>query len=98
MYYLIRAAEAEPIENWYENVCRDEQAQEVRAAQEPILRAMCVNLRWGTQDGHRWLKGGQQRKGHRKAAHAAVGQQELLSGPLTPPWEGMVKADSCGGH
>lgn len=96
--YLVGAAKAEPIENWYENVCRDEQAQEVGAAQEPVLRAMCVNLRWSTQNGHRWLKGGQQRKGHRKAAHAAVGQQELLCGPLATPWEGIVKADSSGGH
>lgn len=51
--YLICAAKTEPIENRYENVCRNKQAQEVGAAQEPVLRPMCVNLRWSSQNGHR---------------------------------------------
>lgn len=56
----------------------DEQAQEVGAAQEPVLRPKRVHLRRSAQDGHGRLEGGQQGQGHGQAAHGTVSQQKLL--------------------
>lgn len=50
--YLIGTGESQPIEDWYENMSRDEQAQEVGAAQEPVLGPKGVHLGRSTQDGH----------------------------------------------
>lgn len=76
--YLVGAGQPQSVEDRYEDVSGDEQAQEVGAAQEPVLGAEGVHLGRSTQDGHGRLEGGQQRQGDGQAAHGAVGHQELL--------------------
>lgn len=58
---------------------RDEQAQKVGAAQEPVLGPEGVHLGRSAQDGHGGLEGGQQGQGHGQAAHGPVRHQELLN-------------------
>lgn len=76
--YLVGAGQPQSVEDWYEDVGRDEQAQEVGAAQEPVLSPKGVHLRGGAQDGHGRLEGGQQGQRHGQAAHGAISHQELL--------------------
>lgn len=76
--YLIGAGKPQSVEDRYENMSWDEQAQEVGAAQEPVLSPKGVHLRRSTQNGHCRLESGQQGQRHRQAAHGAVSHQELL--------------------
>lgn len=76
--YLIGAGQPQSVEDWYENMSWDEQAEKVGAAQEPVLGPKGVHLRRSTQDGHSRLESGQQGQRHRQAAHGAVSHQELL--------------------
>lgn len=78
--YLVRAGKAQPVEDGYEDVSRDEKAQEVGAAQEPVLRPKGVDFGRRPQNGHGRLERGEQRQRHGKPAHGAVGHQELLEG------------------
>lgn len=75
---LIGAGQAKSVEDWDENVSWDEQAQEVGAAQEPVLRPKGVHFRRRPQDGHSRLESGQKGQGDGQAAHGAVSHQELL--------------------
>lgn len=74
----------------------NEEAQDVRTAKEPILSPIGVDFRRDAYDGHGGLEGGDERQGHRQAAHAPVGHQELLRCPLPPAREGVVQADGHG--
>lgn len=76
--YLIGAGQPQSVEDWYKHMSWYEQAQEVGAAQEPVLGPKGVDLRRSAQDGHGGLESGQQGQGHRKAGHGAVGHQKLL--------------------
>lgn len=76
---LIGAGQPQPVEDRDEDMSRDEQAQEVGAAQEPVLSPKGVHLRGSPQDGHGRLEGGEQGQGHGQAAHGAVRHQELLN-------------------
>lgn len=67
--YLISAGQPQSVEDWYEHMSWDEQAQKVGATQEPVLSPKGVHLRRSTQDGHSRLEGGQQGQGHGQAAH-----------------------------
>lgn len=50
--YLIGAGQPQSVEDWYEHMSWYEQAQEVGAAQKPILSPKGVHLRRSTQYGH----------------------------------------------
>lgn len=51
--YLIGTGQPKPVEDRYEHMSRDEQTQEIGAAQEPVLCSKCIHFRWSAQDGHR---------------------------------------------
>lgn len=69
---LVGAGQPQSVEHRYEDMSRDEQAQKVGAAQEPVLCPKGVDLRGSAEDGHGRLEGGQQGQGHGQAAHGPV--------------------------
>ena len=71
----------------------DEEAQEVAAAEEPVLRPVSVDLPRDADDGHGRLEGGDERQRHGETAHTAVRHQELLRGALPPPRQRVVQSD-----
>lgn len=75
---------------------RNEEAQDVRAAKEPVLRPVGVDFSWDAYDGHGGLEGGDERQRHRQAAHAPVCHQELLRCPLPAARQRVVQADGHG--
>lgn len=76
--YLVGARQPQSVEDRDEDMCWDEQAQEIGAAEEPVLGSKRVDLWWCPQDGHGRLEGRQQGQWHRQAGHRAIGHQELL--------------------
>lgn len=88
--YLVGAGQPQSVENRDENVRRDEQAQEVGAAKEPVLGPKRVDLWRCPQDRHGRLEGGQQGQRDWQAGHGAVGHQELLQGAA----ECIVRVDT----
>lgn len=87
--YLVGAGQPQSVEDGDENVCWDEQAQEIGAAEEPILGPKGVDLWRRTQDGHGRLEGGQQGQWDGQAGHGAVGHQEFLQGAVH--WSALLK-------
>ena len=50
--YLIGTGKMQAVEDWDEDVSRDQKSQEVGASQEPILGSESVDLSWCPQDGY----------------------------------------------
>lgn len=75
---------------------RNEEAQDVSAAKEPVLSSVGVDFGRDAYDGHGGLEGGDERQRHRQTAHAPVCHQELPGCPLPPARERVVQADGHG--
>lgn len=95
--YLISAGKMQSVQHGNENVGRNEQTEEVGTADEPVLSAVSVDFRRHADNRHRRLEWGEERQRNGKTAHAAVRQQELLRGALTPPRKSVVQPDADGG-
>lgn len=95
--YLVRTGETQSVEHRDENVCWNEEAQNVGAADEPVLSTVSVDLRWYADDRYRRLEGGDERQRNRETVHASVCHEELLSGALAPPRHSVVEPDGHGG-
>lgn len=96
--HLVGTGEAEPVQQRDENVRRDEQPEDVSTADEPVLRAVGVDLCRNADDGHGGLEGGDERQRDREAAHAPVRHQELLRGSLPAAGHGVVQPDARRGR
>lgn len=75
---------------------RNEEAQDISAANEPILSSIGVDFSRDAYDGHGRLEGGNKRQRHWQTTHAPVCHQELLRCPLPPACERVVQADGHG--
>lgn len=93
--HLVGTGQVEPVQQRDENVRWDEEPEDVSAADEPVLRAVGVDLSWNADDGHGGLEGGDEGQGDGEAAHAPVRHQELLRGSLPPTRHGVVQPDPC---
>lgn len=75
---------------------RNEEAQDISAANEPILSSIGIDFSRDAYDGHGRLEGGDERQRHWQTAHAPVCHQELLRRPLPPACECMVQSNGHG--
>lgn len=75
---------------------RDEEAQDVSTANEPVLSSVRVDLCRDAYDGHGRLERGDERQRHRQTPHVPVCHQELPRCPLAPARERVVQPDGHG--
>lgn len=92
--YLISAGEPQPVQYWNENMGGNEEAQDVGAADEPVLSAVSVDFCRHPDDRHGGLEWGDERQRNGETFHAPVCHQELLCGALTAPWERVVQPNA----
>lgn len=92
-WHLVGAGQPQPVQHRNENMSRNEEAQDVGAADEPVLRPVGVDLRRDADDGHGGLEWGDEGQRDREGAHAPVGHQELLGGALAAARQGVVQPD-----
>lgn len=86
------------VEHRNKNVCWYQETQNIRAANEPVLRAIGIDFSRRANDGHSRLEGSHERQRERQALHTPVCEQKLLRGALASSGEGVVQPDGHGGH
>lgn len=72
----------------------NEEAENISAADEPVLSTVSVDLCGYPNDRHSRLEWGDERQRNRKAAHAPVCQQKLLCGALSPTRQSVIQPDA----
>lgn len=88
----------ESVEHRNEDSGRDQEPQDISAANEPVLCAIGVDLCWCPNYSNSRLERGHERQGKGQALHAPVCQQELLCGLLPSSREGIIQPYGHRGH
>lgn len=86
------------VEQRNKDVGWDQEPQDISAANEPVLCAIGVDLRWRPHYSNSRLERGRERQGQRQAPHAPVSQQKLLRGLLPSAREGIIQPNGYRGH